>query len=294
MRFFFMVKILEENKEVFDFLGITKWLEQGFTGKGRRYGLLDAYFNFANTPLEHYVTPISIYKKPPDPNNYPYKNHIYTIAALLNQIKPDAHIYYGFPHASNLAYHFRKGGTKYGIPRDTPGVHAVSMSLALQDDKDFFGHADDLDFINDEFPLHVAAGNEGLKGLSKPASNLEDNWIAWGALGYENGKLFKRVYSAVGKQLDFMMIDGLTVELPDGTKHKCYGTSYAAPLAMAMIDTMFEKAQLERYPRWALKENLKQFSVDLEDEGFDIDTGYGLFKMPEPAIIREGRETPIK
>lgn len=134
----------------------------------------------------------------------------------------------------------------------------------------------------------AAAGNEGKKGL-RPESTMI-TYLAIGGVDYEKAKdisKFKRVdYSSCGKELDYVTIAEMPTnpELDSGA----LGTSFCAPVFAAMVglvqDFFIDKTGKPlTYAK--MIEFINDNCVDLQDQGFDIYTGHGLFVLPEPASI---------
>lgn len=143
----------------------------------------------------------------------------------------------------------------------------------------------------------AAAGNEGEKGL-RPESTMP-TFLAIGGVDYEKNKglsQFERVkYSSIGKDLDYMTIAEIPTnpELDSGA----IGTSFCAPVFAGMIGLLQDffiakTGQPLSYSK--VIEFINDNCVDLQDEGFDIYTGHGLFVLPNPLTIDVKKYATIK
>lgn len=130
--------------------------------------------------------------------------------------------------------------------------------------------------------LVCSAGNvqDELNKLTK--GNL---WKAIGACEYNNGapKVVERY--ADGEEMDFVSFHKLYCYY-DKQRHK--GTSYSQEVFMgmcALVQCFFKIKTGKKLSHEQLMKFLKDNCIDLEEEGHDVKTGYGLFILPEPTSI---------
>lgn len=140
--------------------------------------------------------------------------------------------------------------------------------------------------------LCCACGNEGNKGTNKLLNG--DLWKGIGSCRYNKGRPIKASYSSVGEELDFMSFDNLK-----GTwkNKRLIGTSFASPLfagMLALVQCFFLEKTGKKLNHEKLIEFVKDHCVDLEDEGHDSKTGFGLFILPEPTEIDISKYSEVK
>lgn len=116
-----------------------------------------------------------------------------------------------------------------------------------------------------------------------------DVFKAVGCCRYKNGVLTKSTNSSEGVELDWMCIDNLYANW-DNKKHQ--GTSFGGPVNASMLG-LVQCFFWTEYGEVLTEESLTRFvldnCVDLEGLGFDIRTGYGLFRLPEPTTLNPYR-----
>lgn len=98
------------------------------------------------------------------------------------------------------------------------------------------------------------------------------------------GKIQLEGYSSRSEFLDFVSITNMdTTNLG-----KFSGTSCATPVLQGMamlVQEFFKKNTGRKLTNEELFKFIKDNSVDLEENGHDKNTGYGLFVLPDPASI---------
>ena len=137
------------------------------------------------------------------------------------------------------------------------------------------------DCIDAGTTFFCASGNEGNKGMLEESKT--DKHIAIGALE-PNMKLKKANYSSIGEELDYVSIGFYGI-----------GTSFTTPTFCAMCglaqDFFIHKTGRALY-RHELIDFINDNLLDVEDKGFDIKTGHGLFILPNPLEIDIGKYVP--
>lgn len=141
----------------------------------------------------------------------------------------------------------------------------------------------------------AAAGNEGSKGL-RPESKMA-TYLAIGGVKFKSNcsleKLERVNYSSYGKELDYMTI----TEIPVNPNYDsgALGTSFCSPVFAGMIglvqDFFIQKTgNCLSYDK--VIEFINDNTIDLQEQGFDIYTGYGLFILPNPLTINIKKYCP--
>jgi hypothetical protein len=264
------------KEEALNFLGITRWHELGYTGKGIKIMSDEKVYEKEHPDV---ISPKGVKSK---------KDHGDDVMLHIKLVAPDAE-FIAFPLSVNSD---KKGG--YISPCadyiKNNGVHIFTTScsagnilkhkeMAMQDCIDkgciFFGACgnDDKKGVRREIKSekYLAIGGVKPKFLGEYDENEEAiyNWE----------ELSKTTYSSVGKELDYVCI----AEILGAT-----GTSFCAPVFASMcglVQQFFKEKTGRRLSRDEMVNFIADNLIDTETEGFDVKTGYGLFILPEPSKI---------
>lgn len=129
-----------------------------------------------------------------------------------------------------------------------------------------------------------SADNEGKEdSIGYPAKS--PYWFAVGA--YDELNKGKAGYSSWGKELDCLMYTDLAVEAKEGYYVPISHTSGATQLVAGMVALL--KEHLRITPE-GFREFIRQHSIDIEQEGWDPKTGFGLFVLPAEIPKKEGEQ----
>lgn len=267
------------NEKEFEFLGITKFHENGYTGKNITIASKESilkvfndvecsdYFTIPSTSAKHGTTVMDYIRQVlPDAKKIACSstsktvNNIWICPDFEKLLENPPQVYTGSSFNSSDAQESRM--TKYTELRD----------------KGCF--------------LSFGAGNEGEDGCLNITKS--DVFKAVAAYKLVNGRLKKEDFSSIGEEVDFASLDNLKATW-DNKRHK--GTSYSGPLFASMVglvqDFFISKTgkQLE-YNK--LLEFIKDNCIDLEKDGRDNKSGFGLFILPEPDSINISKYTDVK
>ncbi len=256
------------KEEALEFLGITRWHELGYKGKGIKF------MSDERVTEKHHSDVIA-------PNGYDEKNnhgddvmsHIKLVAPEGEFISyPFAGTFSGDTYKSNTAEYIKKNKVHVFTTSETGSYPNSGKQKAIQDCIEagclFFG----------------CAGNEN-KGGIRDEIKYEGFWAIGGVKPvYENGEynwneLKKTSSSSIGEELDFV---GLAEIIGPS------GTSFISPIVAGMVGLVqqfFIEKVGRRLTRPEMELFIKDHCLDVEEEGFDIRTGYGLFILPEPSMI---------
>lgn len=124
-------------------------------------------------------------------------------------------------------------------------------------------------------PVVAAAGNGGDDTLDKPAAF--DWTIAVGA--WEEGRDNLAGYSNAGN-LDCVGYTNVSILNSKGQEMSFNGTSCAAPFVTGMLALWLQKIRAKQSV-WQLKDFIKEHCRDVKEEGYDRESGYGLFVLPD-------------
>ena len=260
------------KEEALEFLGITEWHKQGYTGKGIKI-LSDEKV---------------CEKKHPDvisPSGFKSKSgHGDDVMSHIKLVAPDAE-FIAYPFSGSFGD--RTYSCKCAEYIKENKVHIFTTSCLGQ-----FPNGGEQQAIQDCIEagciFFAAAGNKNSKGLL--GEPKYEGYIAIGGVKprYKDGKydwndLYKASYSSVGKELDEVTIaEVLGVS----------GTSHCAPLRAAMCADV-QQFFLEKAGRVLKPIEMERFVadnlLDVDVEGFDIRTGHGLFRLPKPETIEIAR-----
>ena len=260
---------MEYKEEALRFLGITEWHKSGYTGKGIKI-----------------MSDESVYsKKHPDvisPSGFSSKRgHGDDVMSHIKLVAPDAeHIAYPFngifgsqSYTCNSAEYIKNHRVHVFTTSNLGSYPTQGRQKAIRD------------CIDAGCIFFAAAGNGGEKGLR--GESRFDGYLAIGGIKpkYKNGtynwnNLYKVSYSAVGKELDYV-----TMAETMGAA----GTSFCAPVFAAMVG-LVQQFFLEKAGRVLKPSEMVCFIndnlLDVDAEGFDVRTGHGLFRLPDPETIK--------
>lgn len=262
---------MTRQEKIFNYLGIDKWHDAGYTGKGISILSMEQVKSQSKFP---YVTAINGFGD--DDNGHGSK-----VMEQMKVIAPDAN-YFTCSKKGSAEDSWKPLYLDYILKNKIPLVTTSKLSdvYKLGETKEKYMQ----ECIDNGTTFFIGAGNRktlGGKDIYEEAKS--DKYLAIGACTYDDGDVGKAFYSCEGEELDYMTIVGYNGES---------GTSFATNRFCAMcalVQQMFlEKVgrTLKRYELEAfIRDNLK----DLKTEGFDVETGYGLFILPDPNTIDVSR-----
>lgn len=257
------------KKEALDFLGITRWHELGYKGKGIKF-MSDERVTEKNHP--DVIVPTGFVDK---------NSHGDDVMSHIKLVAPEGEfISYPFAGVFNGSENYDSKTANYIIENKvhifttskTGGYPPAGKQKAIQD------------CISAGCIFFGCAGNED-KGGIRDEIKYEGFYAIGGAKPQFNGTSFdwsvikKTSSSSVGKELDFVTI----AEIIGPT-----GTSFCSPIFAGMIGLVqefFTKKVGRRLTRDEMFKFILDHCQDLDEEGFDNKTGYGILILPEPSTI---------
>lgn len=245
------------KQQYFEYLGIYKFWDAGYTGKNVRI-MSDELIekDYYNTEKWHNIICPKGYKSS--------ASHGSSVMGIMLDICPDA-TYYAYPFTA-------KNGCSRYIKDNNIHLFTCSNILASVDKvKD----QQMQDCINNGCTFFIAAGNTSEKGVKGEAKS--DKWLSIGIADFVNGRIQRVNPSAIGSELDYVM-------LPP------YGrwTSWCSPTFTAMCG-LVQDFFIEKTGKALNREQLVKFIddnlMDIEESGIDAKSGKGLLILPEPSKI---------
>ena len=261
------------KQECFEYLGITKFHNLGYTGKNVRI------MSDEKIIKDYYKT--DRWQRVICPKGYQTNGswHGSSIMSILQVVCPDAE-YHCYPFdckgtektaQSNCSEYIKEKRIHlFTTSNLNPSVNKAREKLMQE-------------CIDSGCTFFAAAGNKAEAGLHGEAKS--DKFLAiGGVIKTSNGKWERVYYSSMGKELDYVSIAIY------GT-----GTSYIAPIFCAMCG-LVQNFFIVNAGRALNREELIKFIddnlIDLEEEGHDIKTGKGLFRLPDPSTIDISKYIP--
>lgn len=261
------------KEEMFEFLGISKFHRSGYTGSRVKImsdeKILREYLNVDKERWEKIIVP----------KGYQKENgswHGSAVMKILLDVCPDAQ-FISFPFNGSFNGNIYKCECAEYIIDNKVNLFSSSQlggTCNKAREKALQG------CIDAGCTFFAAAGNKGKNGMLGEAKS--EKYLAIGFVG-EDLKYIGT--SSIGKELDYVTIPG------------CYGdwTSYASPLFCGMCG-LVQDFFIDKTGRALVRSELINFIndhlIDVEDEGFDVKTGNGLFILPNPAEIDISKYVP--
>lgn len=123
-------------------------------------------------------------------------------------------------------------------------------------------------------PVVAAAGNGGEEELDKPAAF---DWTI-GVGAWEEGRDNLAGYSNAGN-LDCVGYTNVSILNSKGQEMSFNGTSCATPFVAGMLALWLQQMGVKQTV-WQLKDFIKEHCRDVKEKGYDRESGYGLFVLP--------------
>ena len=262
------------KQETFDFLGITKFWQAGYTGKNVRIMSDEKIIKSYNKSdkWQKVICPAG-YEK--EGGNW----HGSSVMNILLDVCPDA-TYYAYPFSGTFTSNSYKCNCADYIIENK--IHLFTSSCT--GGKVNGGRAKALqDCIENGCTFFICAGNESENGLREESKS--DKYLTIGICDFVNGKLRWVEPSSVGEEIDYVSLAGAYERW----------TSWMTPQNTGMCG-LVQDFFIVNAGRALNKDELIKFIddnlIDLDEEGHDAKTGKGLFILPDPATIDIGKYVP--
>lgn len=240
------------NERIKERCNITAWHEAGYTGKGVKIAVIDT-----SNELYNYQ---KSYIKQPFPNmGSSVGGHLGSCCAVIHEVAPDAEI---------IALPVNEAGYRYAIEWGADIVSASIVSWRY-------------DFVDKEYPNHNiitfgAAGNDA-GHINEPYPASYDWSFAVAGVEATTDKYYRT--SSANAKMDCCGYTYVNVLTDKGTAHQFTGTSCATPWVAGMYALVRQRYGKKSW-QWA-KEFIHTNCYDYCVEGWDVNSGYGLFILPE-------------
>ena len=263
------------KEDALDFLGITEWHKAGYTGKGIKIVSDELVCEKVHPDV---ISPVGFKSK---------SGHGDDVMSHIKLVAPDAELI-AYPFNGTFGSKSYKCDSAEYIKENRVHIFTTSVlgSFPTQGQQKAIQ-----DCIEAGCIFFAAAGNKGNKGLN--GESQYDGYLAIGGVKprftgryegeeaiYDWDDLYKVSYSSVGKELDYVTI----AEILGVT-----GTSFCSPVFAGMVG-LVQQFFIEKIGRRLTRPEMISFIngnlIDTHIEGFDIETGHGLFKLPKPETIK--------
>lgn len=261
--------MIKENMEVLKEVNLNKWHEKGFTGKGVNIVIIDSKGSPRKHMEDYYFDALGTQSETGHATNVGYSVHI---------ASPDAKIF-----MVSGTHNFAK--SLEWIKQNAKDVDLINISLAGVHGSTAPKY---LELESLGIPVICASGNDAYEDkISYPAQYPFTIGIgAWmwrqdTVAGYSNG----------GLDLDAVAPSHTTMIDDKGKTWTVSGTSFASPFACGMLACYIQWRKENKLLKLTTKEArefIHKNCIDVEDVGFDYESGHGLFYMPNIP------QTPVK
>jgi hypothetical protein len=275
-----MIKVLNENLQVFDRLGISRWHDAGYDGSlGLSLTFERPYiYDFMKGQVENLWT-----------DKYPiikYTDHSYQSTMVHLQVAPGRKVY-------SVVYDCMIDGTGKisGFLVDTLILWMIQNKPDTgfrSRDVDVFGLDSVYDKIMSFCTLCNSAGNENTSDFAEAI--IDKAWLGVGSVNYRYGQFNPESYSSVSEYVDFSGIAPFYIPSISGEPMEFNGTSCSAPFLsgqIALVNHFFIKNIGRSLSFDEMYNFIKQNSFDITSTGIGKDkkTGWGVFILPNPDTI---------
>lgn len=251
------------NEEELTFTNIKQWHQKGLKGDGvsilvNDIGQLDSSIPSFNGKI------IPLY------NTHKNKveiNHAREVVEIIHAIAPEATIYVNGTNSVN-------DGLKYALENKIQIVSQSLVGTRIIEGVDYSQLAYEKNIF-----LNVSSGNDP-SYLNPYAKN--EYWNSVGAVDLINNNPKRAYYSGYGEDLDVMGLSGIRQNLT-GNITEFHGTSASTALVSGMLALYYQyyKEQNGQFPTVnQAREFMYKNTIDIEESGFDIYTGHGVFVLP--------------
>jgi len=251
--------MLKENDAARETLNVNTWHNAGYTGKGVTIVLIDIEGKARENMRDYFFDPLNTQKE---------VGHASNVGFTAHEFAPDVRV---------LAFRSRQESFDWiAAHKDDVDIINVSMSGMGTVPVPIFSQYEKLGI-----PLICSSSNDYYDDkIAYPAAYPFT--IAIGATNRDGNKAAS--YSNGGATLDAVALGIVYVQGDDGRIWPVKGTSFATPMVTGMLACYIQWRKERGVPTLAPEEARKfihENCKDIEEEGFDLASGHGLFCLPE-------------
>lgn len=269
---------MDYKEEALEFLGVTRWHELGYKGQGIKIMSGEKIWE---KEFPNVISPKG------------FKNslsHGDTVMRYIYLVAPEA-IHIAYPlNISTKNGEYQSECVKYimdnkievfTVSKSSGDPNSKAKEKALQDCIDsgatLFTAAGNSWGVNtnEDTAISGSSQSEKIYAIGGVKPKLKNPNCNPGKEIWDFNNLTKVPYSSEGKELDFVTLGEI---LGDS------GTSFCAPVFSAMcvlVQQFFREKTGRTLIRNELELFIRDYLIDLEDIGFDVKTGHGLFILPK-------------
>lgn len=251
------------KQETFDFLGITRFHEAGYIGKNVRIMSGERIIKSYNKSGK--------WQKVICPAGYEREGgdwHGSSVMNILLEVCPDA-TYIAYPFdlslkGSKCAEYIKENNIHLFTTSNTGGKVNSTKAKLMQE------------CIDNGCTFFAPAGNKGEDGILPESKS--DKYLTIGICDFVNGKLRWVEPSSVGEEIDYVSLAGAYERWTSWMTPQFTGMcGLVQDFFIVNAGRALKREELIRF----IDDNVK----DIEEEGHDIKTGKGLFRLPDPSTI---------
>lgn len=272
--------MIAQNKEEFEISNIDIWQKDN-SGEGTHILVLDQgvelFKYYDNVEMLTFESEI----------NYKQSNHGNAILATGYQIAPKTKVTY-IPLNSLKGY----GGDRAldWVEENIEQFDVITLSLNFSHRwaKKMFDR-----FAKYKVPFFVAVGNESEASIHSPANYPYT--IAVGSAYYMNNKPNVGRESNWGKEIDILGFSNIYYPNNEGKEVGQIGTSIATPFVAYSTLLYISWRKKNGLPKFTIdewREWQKPLALDIKGEGFDVYSGWGVFRLPNKILKLDAPEKP--
>jgi len=257
--------LLKRNEEIYEKLNVPVWHAAGITGAGVNVAVIG--YGGCLAAKKPYLTNV----------NDAGKGSYHDGDEIIHAVAPGAKIF---------GINIFKGGWSFAealrwcLEHDI-GVICTSIRLSTwADEREELSRQ-----LYEKGTIMIDSADNEAKENSIGYPAKSPYWFAVGA--YDELNKGKAGYSSWGKELDCLMYTDLAVEAKEGYYVPISHTSGATQLVAGMAALL--KEHLRITPE-GFREFIRQHSIDIDQEGWDPETGFGLFVLPAEIQKKEGEQ----
>lgn len=266
------MKLIPENREEFERLGIINWRDKGYNGETVKIATVEK----TRSDLPFFDGKVYC----PFGESDRLNTHAQKTTDVLHQIAPGAEIY-SLPCTMNSSdtsdferiLKYMLANDIYILTASVGGINSEKINRVVRKYKE------------KGIVFFTSAGNSGEDGLGAYAKS--DEWISIGALHRNKGEDILAGYSSRGEEIDLVGYSNLKVYNAKDINKTMYmqGTSFSNPCDVGLI-ALLQQFVKEKIGRFLYQDEIELFiadnCIDMGVEGHDEKYGWGKLILKDP------------